>query len=59
MQFVPWRHRLIMSESSGLIVPAMKYEPQAPQFTEYLIILPKVIEDNKANRSILFLLANE
>lgn len=28
----------------------MKYEPQAPQFTEYLIeILPKVIEDNKAN----------
>ncbi|XNG93908.1 ATP-dependent DNA helicase DinG [Vibrio cyclitrophicus] len=32
------------------IVPAMKYEPQAPQFTEYLIeILPKVIEDNKAN----------
>jgi ATP-dependent DNA helicase DinG len=28
----------------------MRYEPQAPQFTEYLIeILPKYLEDNKAN----------
>ncbi|MCW8334822.1 ATP-dependent DNA helicase DinG [Vibrio paucivorans] len=33
-----------------LYVPTMKYEPQAPQFTEYLIErLPKLIEDKKAN----------
>jgi ATP-dependent DNA helicase DinG len=33
-----------------LLIPAMQYEPQAPQFTEYLIeILPKYLEDNKAN----------
>ncbi|GAL11708.1 ATP-dependent helicase DinG/Rad3 [Vibrio astriarenae] len=33
-----------------LIVPEMKYEPNAPQFTEYLIdILPKLIEDKQAN----------
>jgi len=33
-----------------LHVPKMKYEPQAPQFTEYLIeILPNLIEDKKAN----------
>ncbi|KHT52775.1 ATP-dependent DNA helicase DinG [Vibrio sinaloensis] len=33
-----------------LRVPKMKYEPQAPQFTEYLIdILPNLIEDKQAN----------
>ncbi|WP_394128254.1 ATP-dependent DNA helicase DinG [Vibrio hepatarius] len=33
-----------------LHVPKMKYEPQAPQFTEYLIErLPNLIEDKKAN----------
>ncbi|WP_159738888.1 ATP-dependent DNA helicase DinG [Vibrio atypicus] len=33
-----------------LYVPKMKYEPQAPQFTEYLIeILPNLIEDKQAN----------
>ncbi len=33
-----------------LVIPKMKYEPQAPQFTEYLIdILPNLIEDKKAN----------
>ncbi|MFM2589540.1 ATP-dependent DNA helicase DinG [Vibrio sp. TBV020] len=33
-----------------LHVPKMMYEPQAPQFTEYLIeILPNLIEDKKAN----------
>lgn len=33
-----------------LHVPKMKYEPQAPQFTEYLIdILPNLIEDKQAN----------
>ncbi|MGX1924681.1 ATP-dependent DNA helicase DinG [Vibrio sp. NH-7] len=33
-----------------LRVPKMKYEPQAPLFTEYLIdILPNLIEDKQAN----------
>ncbi len=33
-----------------LAVPKMKYEPQAPQYTEYLTdILPNLIEDKKAN----------
>ncbi|NIY83792.1 ATP-dependent DNA helicase DinG [Vibrio hepatarius] len=33
-----------------LVVPKMKYEPQAPQYTDYLIdILPNLIEENKAN----------
>ncbi|MCG9724510.1 ATP-dependent DNA helicase DinG [Vibrio brasiliensis] len=33
-----------------LHVPKMKYEPQAPQFTDHLIEqLPDLIEDNKAN----------
>ncbi|NVJ54845.1 MAG: ATP-dependent DNA helicase DinG [Vibrionaceae bacterium] len=33
-----------------LLVPKMKYEPQAPQYTDYLIdILPNLIEENKAN----------
>ncbi|WP_333706147.1 ATP-dependent DNA helicase DinG [Vibrio hepatarius] len=33
-----------------LFVPKMKYEPQAPQYTDYLIdILPNLIEENKAN----------
>ncbi|MCG9751064.1 ATP-dependent DNA helicase DinG [Vibrio brasiliensis] len=33
-----------------LRVPKMKYEPQAPQFTDHLIEqLPDLIEDNKAN----------
>lgn len=38
------------ANQAELYVPKMKYEPQAPQFTEYLIeILPNLIEDNKAN----------
>ncbi len=33
-----------------LFIPKMKYEPQAPQYTDYLIdILPNLIEENKAN----------
>ena len=33
-----------------LFVPKMKYEPQAPQYTDYLIdILPNLIEESKAN----------
>lgn len=32
-----------------LLIPAMKYEPQAPQFTQYLIeILSKYIEENSS-----------
>ncbi|MFB9215076.1 ATP-dependent DNA helicase DinG [Vibrio sinaloensis] len=38
------------ANQAELRVPKMKYEPQAPQFTEYLIdILPNLIEDKQAN----------
>ncbi|MEZ8257132.1 ATP-dependent DNA helicase DinG [Vibrio cyclitrophicus] len=50
VQFLALASPFDYQSQAELIVPAMKYEPQAPQFTEYLIeILPKVIEDNKAN----------
>ena len=50
MQFLALASPFDYQNQAELVVPAMKYEPQAPQFTEYLIeILPKVIEDNKAN----------
>ena len=38
------------ANQAELCVPKMKYEPQAPQYTEYLIeLLPHLIEDKKAN----------
>ena len=50
VQFLALASPFDYQNQAELIVPAMKYEPQAPQFTEYLIeILPKVIEDSKAN----------
>ncbi|MDL5026556.1 ATP-dependent DNA helicase DinG [Vibrio sp. TMPB1044] len=50
VQFLALASPFDYQKQAELIVPAMKYEPQAPQFTEYLIeILPKVIEDKKAN----------
>ncbi|OCH44474.1 ATP-dependent DNA helicase DinG [Vibrio cyclitrophicus] len=50
VQFLALASPFDYQNQAELIVPAMKYEPQAPQFTEYLSeILPKVIEDNKAN----------
>ena len=50
VQFLALASPFDYQNQAELIVPAMKYEPQAPQFTEYLIeILPRVIEDNKAN----------
>ncbi|MFA0221835.1 ATP-dependent DNA helicase DinG, partial [Vibrio splendidus] len=50
VQFLALASPFDYQNQAELVVPAMKYEPQAPQFTEYLIeILPKVIEDNKAN----------
>ncbi|MEZ9649086.1 ATP-dependent DNA helicase DinG [Vibrio lentus] len=50
VQFLALASPFDYQNQAELIVPAMKYEPQAPQFTEYLIeILPKVIENNKAN----------
>ncbi|MEG3694965.1 ATP-dependent DNA helicase DinG [Vibrio coralliirubri] len=50
VQFLALASPFDYQNQAELIVPAMKYEPQAPQFTEYLIeILPKVIEDKKAN----------
>ncbi|CDT98463.1 putative Rad3-related DNA helicase [Vibrio coralliirubri] len=50
VQFLALASPFDYQNQAELIVPAVKYEPQAPQFTEYLIeILPKVIEDKKAN----------
>ncbi|MEZ8795729.1 ATP-dependent DNA helicase DinG [Vibrio cyclitrophicus 1F53] len=50
VQFLALASPFDYQNQAELIVPAMKYEPQAPRFTEYLIeILPKVIEGNKAN----------
>ncbi|MFA0695763.1 ATP-dependent DNA helicase DinG [Vibrio sp. 10N.222.49.C9] len=50
VQFLALASPFDYQNQAELIVPAMKYEPQASQFTEYLIeILPKVIEDKKAN----------
>ncbi|MFA0193258.1 ATP-dependent DNA helicase DinG [Vibrio artabrorum] len=50
VQFLALASPFDYQNQAELVVPAMKYEPQAPQFTEYLIeILPEVIEDNKAN----------
>ncbi|MFA0508951.1 MULTISPECIES: ATP-dependent DNA helicase DinG [unclassified Vibrio] len=50
VQFLALASPFDYQNQAELIVPAMKYEPQAPQFTEYLIeILPKIIEDKKAN----------
>ncbi|MEZ8861032.1 ATP-dependent DNA helicase DinG [Vibrio sp. 10N.247.311.51] len=50
VQFLALASPFDYQNQAELIVPVMKYEPQAPQFTEYLIeILPKVIEDKKAN----------
>jgi ATP-dependent DNA helicase DinG len=50
VQFLALASPFDYQNQAELIVPAMKYEPQAPQFTDYLIeILPKIIEENKAN----------
>ncbi|MGF1696114.1 ATP-dependent DNA helicase DinG [Vibrio lamellibrachiae] len=49
-QFLALASPFDYQNQAELIVPAMKYEPQAPQYTEYLIeILPKLIEDKQAN----------
>ncbi|MGR5235374.1 ATP-dependent DNA helicase DinG [Vibrio alfacsensis] len=49
-QFLALASPFDYQNQAELLIPAMKYEPQAPQFTEYLIeILPKYLEDNKAN----------
>ncbi|MGR5320349.1 ATP-dependent DNA helicase DinG [Vibrio sp. DNB22_19_1] len=49
-QFLALASPFDYQNQAELLIPVMKYEPQAPQFTEYLIeILPKYLEDNKAN----------
>ncbi|MGR5067162.1 ATP-dependent DNA helicase DinG [Vibrio alfacsensis] len=49
-QFLALASPFDYQNQAELLIPAMQYEPQAPQFTEYLIeILPKYLEDNKAN----------
>ncbi len=49
-QFLALASPFDYQNQAELLIPAMKYEPSAPQFTEYLIeILPKYLEDKKAN----------
>ncbi|WP_117233255.1 ATP-dependent DNA helicase DinG [Vibrio maerlii] len=49
-QFLALASPFDYQNNAELYIPAMKYEPQAPQFTEYLIEkLPKLIEDKQAN----------
>lgn len=49
-QFLALASPFDYENQAELIVPAVKYEPQAPQFTDHLIeILPDLIEDKKAN----------
>ncbi|WP_295894157.1 ATP-dependent DNA helicase DinG [uncultured Vibrio sp.] len=49
-QFLALASPFDYQKQAELIVPSMKYEPQAPQFTEYLIeTLPELIEDKQAN----------
>lgn len=49
-QFLALASPFDYQNQAELYIPKMKYEPQAPQFTEYLIdLLPKLIEDKKAN----------
>ncbi len=49
-QFLALASPFDYQNQAELLIPAMKYEPPAPQFTEYLIdILPKYLQDKKAN----------
>ncbi|MEZ8103809.1 ATP-dependent DNA helicase DinG [Vibrio cortegadensis] len=49
-QFLALASPFDYENQAEFIVPAVKYEPQAPQFTDHLIeILPDLIEDKKAN----------
>ena len=49
-QFLALASPFDYQNQAELLIPAMKYEPQAPQFTEYLIeILSKYLQDKKAN----------
>ncbi|KJR39699.1 ATP-dependent DNA helicase DinG [Vibrio navarrensis] len=49
-QFLALASPFDYQNQAELIVPATRYEPQAPQFTEYLSeILPKYLKDKQAN----------
>ncbi|HAS6348341.1 TPA: ATP-dependent DNA helicase DinG [Vibrio vulnificus] len=50
VQFLALASPFDYQNQAELIIPTLKYEPQAPQFTEYLIdILPKYLKDKQAN----------
>ncbi|PMH44980.1 ATP-dependent DNA helicase DinG [Vibrio sp. 10N.286.49.B3] len=50
VQFLALASPFDYQNNAELFVPKMQYEPQAPQFTDYLIkILPKLIKDKQAN----------
>lgn len=50
VQFLALASPFDYQNQAELHLPALKYEPQAPQFTEYLIeILPKYLKDKQAN----------
>ena len=49
-QFLALASPFDYQNQAELVIPAMKYEPQAAEFTDYLIeILPSYIEDKKSN----------
>lgn len=50
VQFLALASPFDYQNQAELVIPTLKYEPQAPQFTEYLIdILPKYLKDKQAN----------
>jgi len=50
VQFLALASPFNYQDNAQLIVPKMKYEPQAPQFTDYLSeLLPDLIETDSAN----------
>ncbi|WP_413284142.1 ATP-dependent DNA helicase DinG [Vibrio sp. MA40-2] len=50
VQFLALASPFNYQDNAELLIPAMKYEPQAPQFSDYLSeCLPNLIVDKKAN----------
>ncbi|MDV7103910.1 ATP-dependent DNA helicase DinG [Vibrio sp. TH_r3] len=50
VQFLALASPFNYQDNAELLIPAMKYEPQAPQFSDYLAeCLPNLIIDKKAN----------
>ncbi len=50
VQFLALASPFNYQDNAELLIPAMKYEPQAPEFTDYLAeLLPSLIIEDKAN----------